>query len=108
MPLNEKSYLSIYMGGLDGGMIQAAAAVGAGQGLHIIEIMEENTIFTVLTLQSRTTTINALTTNGFAGVAFQPGQFIFAPDGGYISAYTTSKVTRYFTLPSTLRTRSEP
>lgn len=109
MPLNEIGFLGLYVGGTDGGIrVDASAAVTAKE-IHVIEILEDNTAFTVLSGKNQDDTArNYITDNNYASKTWQPGTLIFAPQGGYIDAYTADKETRRFKMANTDRTRNEP
>lgn len=100
--------LSLYVGGRDGGIIVAASAAQTGKVIHMIECLEANTTFTVLTAEDKDESArNMLTANGYAGVALPQGHLVCAPFGGKISAFTADKAVRYFRLPSTERLQND-
>jgi hypothetical protein len=109
MALNEIGYLGLYVGGEDGGIRVNASTAVSDEEIHVIEILEDNTTFTVLTGKDQGgTTRDYMTSNNYTGKLWQPGTLIFAPQGGYITTYTADKETRRFKMANTSRKRNEP
>lgn len=104
--INEMQMLSLFVGGRDGGIIAASGAV-SGQVIHMIEVLEDDTTFTVLSGENQDGTArNLISANGYNGVALGAGALVFAPFGGYISAFTADKSVRYFRMPASDRTQN--
>ena len=107
--LTNLQYLSLYVGGADGGIVQDADAALAGAELHMIEVLVDNTEFSVL---SRTTqadvVVNMLSgVNNYAGKKWKSGSLIFAGHGGFITAFTADADVLYFTLAGSGRDQNE-
>ena len=107
--LVDLDYLALYAGGLDGGIIYDADDVLTGAEIHMIEILTDATVFTVMLAQNQAdATVNMLTgVNNYATKEFAKGQLIFPPFGGHITNITTSKDVRYFKFPTSNRKRNE-
>lgn len=103
--LSQNDYLSIYLGGKDGGVHVPASTAVTSIKRHLIEIRADNTSFSVLTAVDQDgNAVNMLTgVNNYNGVAFDKKEFISAPNGGYISAYTANGITRHFAFPDSNR-----
>jgi hypothetical protein len=95
--------LALYVGGRDGGVIQAASTAASGKVIHMIECLEADTTFTVLAGVDAdgSTARNYITDNGYSGVALPQGTLVCAAFGGKISSFTADKAVRYFRLPNT-------
>lgn len=101
--------LSLYVGGADGNKRQNAAAVGAGQEVHLIRVLEAGTTFSVISaVDQNGDSVNMLTANNLAGKVFKENDLVGAPFGGYISAYTSNNETEYFKMALTDRERQTP
>jgi len=96
--LNQFDYLSLYLGGEDGGIIKNAGAV-TDQKCHLLEVMEDGCTFTVMTGANQLgEAVNFMTANNYTGFVFDKGDYVYAPDGGYIGAYTADKKVRQYTM----------
>ena len=101
--------LSLYVGGADGNKRQDAAAVGAGQEVHLIKSQADGATFSVITaVDQNGDAANMLTANNLTAKVFDKGDLLFAPFGGYISAYTCDTETEYFKMAATERERQTP
>lgn len=107
--LNEIDYSGLALGGEDGGIYAADSEVVTGAKCHVIEILEDTATFTVLTAKNRgNATVNMLTgVNLYAGVAWPVGSLIYAPSGGYITAFTCDKATRRFTMQDSTAVKNQ-
>jgi hypothetical protein len=100
--------LSLYVGGRDGGVIVAASTATSSKVIHMIECLEADTTFTVLTAEDQDESArNMLTANGYAGVALPQGHLVCAPFGGHISAFTADKAVRYLRMPASERLQND-
>lgn len=106
--IQEIQLLSLYVGGRDGGIIVAASAAQTSKVIHMIEVLEEGTTFSVLAGEDQDGTArNLISDNGYSGVALGKGSLVFAPFGGKISSYTADGLTRYFRMAATGRTQND-
>ncbi len=106
--LNQMDYLSLYAGGIDGGIVRDGSSALTGAEIHMIEVLVDDTEFTVLSAQSQAdATINMLTANNYTSKTWKAGKLLFAPFGGHITAFTADQDVRYFRLPGTNRKRNE-
>lgn len=106
--ITQLQMLSLYVGGRDGGILVAASTATSGKVIHMIECLEANTTFTVLTAEDQDESArNMLTANGYAGVALPQGHLVCAPFGGKISAFTADKAVRYLRMPTTERNQND-
>lgn len=107
--LSEIQFLSLYVGGIDGGIVQDAASAFTAGEVHLIEILEDDTEFTVLSGKNQDDTArNFITDNNYSGKKWGKGYLVFAPFAGYIDTFTADKDVRYFRIPDTGRKRNEP
>ena len=103
--LNALDFFALYLGGKDGGQYVAGATATTAKQIQLIEVMEDIATFSVLSGENQDgTSRNMLTGNGYTGIAFNRGDLIYAPYGGFISAFTCDKAVRYFSFPDTNRT----
>ena len=101
--------LSLYVGGADGNKRQNASTALTGGEVHLIKVLVDGTTFSALSaIDQDGNTVNMLTANNLTSKVFNEGDLVFAPFGGYISAFTASQETEYFKMPSTERSRQEP
>ena len=106
--LNQMDYLSLYAGGIDGGIIRDGASALTGAEIHMIEVLVDGTGFSVLTAQSQADAeVLMLAVNNYTGKTFAKGQLIFPPFGGHITTMTADQDVRYFRFPGTNRKRNE-
>ncbi len=106
--LNQFDFYSLWSGGDDGGIIRDASSALTGAEVHMIEILADATIFTVLEAQDQAdATVNMLTANNYTAKEFSKGQLIGAPFGGHITKITADKDVRYFKFPGTNRVLNE-
>ena len=106
--LVQLDYLALYAGGLDGGIIRDGSSALTGAEIHMIEILVDNTGFSVLTAQSQADAeVLMLTVNNYAGKTFNKGQLVFPPFGGHITTMTADQDVRYFKFPTSYRKRNE-
>jgi len=95
---------ALALGGKDGGMLAAASAAVAGVKCHVIEVLEDSATFTLMTAENQDGSArNMLSANGYDSVVLAVGTLVYAPFGGFISAFTCDKATRRFTLPDSNR-----
>ena len=100
--------LSLFVGGRDGGINVAASTATTAKVIHMIECLEDTTIFTVLAGADQDgTTRNLITANGYSGLELSKGYLVFAPFGGNIDSFTADKAVRYFRLPTTERKQTD-
>lgn len=96
--------LSLYVGGRDGGIHNAASNALTSEVIHMIECLEDTTVFTVLSGKDQDGTArNYITTNDYGGEEWAKGDLIFAPFGGFLDTVTCDKRIRYYRLPTTSR-----
>lgn len=98
--ITEVDLSGLSLGGLDGGIHADAAEVVTGVKCCVVEVREDGATFSTLTAKDKNNvTVNMLTgVNNYDSVTFDKGELIYAPFGGYISAFTCSGITRRFTL----------
>ena len=106
--LNAIDFFSLYLGGEDGGMYVAASTETTAKQIHLIEVMGDSCTFTVLSGENQDGTArNMLTANGYTGVAFDKGDLIYAPLGGFIAAFTADQAVRYYSFPDSNRSLNQ-
>ncbi len=106
--LSNLKYFALWTGGDDGGIIRNASSALSQAELHLIEILVDATVFTVLTAEDNIgAAVNMLTANNYTAKEFNKGQLIGAPYGGHITAFTADQDVRYFTLPGTNRVQNK-
>lgn len=108
--MNEMQFFSIYLGGLDGGVYVAGAAAVTAVERHLIEVLEDDATFSVLTAKNQadaTVDMTAGGTNNLGARTYNTGDLVYAPYGGYISAYTCDKNTQHYSIPTTDRKRNK-
>lgn len=95
--------LALYVGGRDGGINVAASTAQTAKVIHLIECLEEDTVFSVLAGVDAdgSTARNYVVANGYGSVTLPKGTLVFAAFGGKISSFTCNKKVRYFRLPNT-------
>ncbi len=102
--LTQLQLLSLYVGGRDGGKHNAASNALTNQVIHMIECLEDTTVFSVLSGKDQDGTArNYITTNDYGGEEWKAGTLIFAPTGGFIDTVTADKRLRYYRMPTTSR-----
>ena len=106
--LNQMDYLALYAGGIDGGIILDGTTDLTGAEAHMIEVLVDDTEFTVLLAQTQAdATVNMLTVNNYSGKTWKAGKLLFPPFGGHITALTADQDVRYFKFPTSYRKRNE-
>lgn len=110
--LNELAYFSLYLGGIDGGVFVAGEAVGAGLERHLIEVLEDGATFSIISAvdqngDARDMVGSGAGENNLGARTYNTGDLVYAPNGGYISAYTCDKNTQHYAMPTSDRTKKE-
>ncbi len=104
--LNQLDLLALSLGGADGTKRQDAAAAGTGLEVHKIVSFADAATFSVITATGQDgVSFNMLTSNNLTSKVFNTGDVLYAPFGGFISAYTCTVETEQFKLPGTGRNR---
>ena len=104
--INQLDYFSLYLGGLNGGVYVAANTAKTGLKRHLIEVLENGATFTVLSAIDQdgdAVDMTAAGTNNFGVREYNTGDLVYAPDGGYITAYTCDKATQHYAIPTSNR-----
>lgn len=104
--LSQLDFFSLYLGGEDGGKYVAASTDITGVKRHLIEVLEDGATFSVLSGVDQDGTavdFKAAGTNNLGARTYNTGDLVYAPMGGYISAYTCNKATMHYEMPDTNR-----
>lgn len=106
--ITNNQLLSLQFGGRDGGIYKAASTAVEDAVIHMIELLADDTTFTVLAAEDQDGTVrNMLTANGYATIALAKTVKIYAPFGGKITDFTADKPVRYFRLPTSNRSQND-
>lgn len=109
--LTQIDFLSLYLGGEDGGVYVASATAVTGKQIALIEVMDDSATFSVLSGEAQNGSaidmVNAAQNNYGVSGAWNRGDLIAAPMGGFISAFTCDKACRYFRVPDSNRSLNQ-
>ena len=110
--LNELDYFSLYLGGLDGGIYVAGATATSGIERHLIEVLEDGATFSIITASDQNSDARDMVGSGagennLGARTYNTGDLVYAPHGGYISAYTCDKATQHYAIPTSSRVKLE-
>ena len=106
--LNELGYFSLYLGGVDGGIYVAGTTATAALERDLIEVLEDGATFSIITAHDQDRTARDMVVdNNLGNRTYNTGDLVYAPTGGYISAYTCDKNTQHYAMPASNRVKNE-
>lgn len=100
--------LGLFIGGEDGNVRQDADAVGTAD-CHMIKVLVDGTTFSVISVINQAgATVDMLDVNNLTAKTWSKGDLVFAPFGGYFTAYTADEETEYYIMPGSDRIKQLP